>query len=737
MKQARIDLAAIISLMVIADFSVAAPTGAMRHEGRTQAIIDEFIIPPPTLPYNHEGTMSVLRNGNIINTWQASHCEGCSFGFAMMNIFDGEKWLRYSRKADAGDYNWAPVPYQPRKAGEPLLLFVHLNSGWGGPETFVKTSYDNGWTWNEKVMAPKIEDPVTFWTQRTNGIAYPCTYTRPLEFPDGSLLAGSNAYEPCLTYIPSNNYTGNKSGGDPWKIIKPPQYTASQDPGGCLGGPVLAHSDDYSSIQYIIWAWGSKPDRTCWSSDGGDSFGSWTGYSGAGCDHVHAVALDEAGGALKGWYALAYDGGNRSSFDVAISQDGRTWQNVLQLGRKGQGMGWHSELTAQGIVQTPDRRLHVTCAGRGGFYVWHVIIDPDILVNNSRAGNSGSISFCGGGLKGNEVSDSQEGIAFTVVRNGGTSGAASVRYRTVDGDATAGADYESTTGLLQWSDGDNSSKTVYVPIMDDSDAEGSESFYVVLSDVSGASMGGVDSMQIVINDGGNRAKFKGDSPVGAGLAQFSHREYFSYEDAIDETLWVVIERPQYDQTATVATSVSYSTSDGSAKAGQDYIETSGTVSWPMVTNDRADNGPRNIGIPIMRDPQFKGNKTFSIELSNPTGGAVLGTRRKALCTIVEATLDGATQSALSRRRCATAMGVINVAQSADRSIAVTFDGTVRGAADISLIHVSGRVVKSIRHASQAGLSAVEISTRQLPPGAYIVNVHAESHISVHKMLFVK
>ncbi|MBD3419325.1 MAG: hypothetical protein GF398_04320 [Chitinivibrionales bacterium] len=720
-------------IFLSANLIMSAPRGAMRHEGRTQAIVNEYLIPPPTLPYNHEGTMSVMRNGNIINTWQASHCEGCKFGFAMMNIFDGTKWMRYSRKADAGDYNWTPVPYQPKKAGAPLLLFVHINGGWGGPETFVKTSYDNGWTWDQKVRTPVVETQPTFWTNRTQGTAYPAMYTKPLELPDGSLLAGSNAYNPHITRIPANNYTGSEPGGDPWTLLTPQQYPPnSSSTAGELGGPVLPHSDDYSELQYIIWAWGGKTLRTCWSNDKGQSWDPWTTYTGAGCDHVHAVALDwDNGGPLKGWYAIVYDGGSRKSFDVAISQDGETWQNVLNLGQKGQGMKWHSELTGQGIVQTPDRKLHVTSAGRGGFYVWHVVLDPDILVNNTVADNSGSIVFCGSALKGNEVSDSQDGIAFTVVRNGGSQGAASVKYTTVDGDARAGSDYESTTGTLNWSDGDNSSKTIYVPIKDDSDAEGTEEFHVALYDAAGAQMGAVDTMDIIVQDGGNRAKFQGDSPDGSGLLQFSHREFFSYEDAIDETLWVVIERPQYDQRASKEVSVTYTTSDGTAQSGKDYTTTSGTVTWPMVNQDRAATGAKNIGIPINPDASFSGNKHFFIELSNPTNGAVLATRSKVKCVLVEKE-QGIATSRHSRNSTGRAISEqLSFKYVAQHTMSMYLPVSISGSISIGIFDVNGRNVKSFEFGDARTTAGVNLDMHDIPAGVYVARLRLPHADGLH------
>ncbi len=64
---------------------------------------------------------------------------------------------------------------------------------------------------------------------------------------------------------------------------------------------------------------------------------------------------------------------------------------------------------------------------------------------------------------------------LTVTRTDGSTGAVSVGYTTATGGtATEGADYTFTSGFLDWADGDTASKTFTVPIIDDTDVEGSE-----------------------------------------------------------------------------------------------------------------------------------------------------------------------------------------------------------------------------------------------------------------------
>jgi DNA-binding beta-propeller fold protein YncE len=76
--------------------------------------------------------------------------------------------------------------------------------------------------------------------------------------------------------------------------------------------------------------------------------------------------------------------------------------------------------------------------------------------------------------------------------------------------------------------------------------------------------------------------------------------------------------------------VSYTTADGSATAGKAYDAQSGTVTFaPGQT-------VREILLATQEDPVLDGNETFSVQLSNPTGGATIA-NGSATVTIVDPT----------------------------------------------------------------------------------------------------
>lgn len=111
--------------------------------------------------------------------------------------------------------------------------------------------------------------------------------------------------------------------------------------------------------------------------------------------------------------------------------------------------------------------------------------------------SSGSVEFQ---AAGRTVAEGDGVVAVAVVRVGGGAGAASVTYETRDGTATAGADYETAAGTLLWDADETSARTIEIEIHDDSLEEPDETFDVVLTGVTGASLGTRLSLTVVVED---------------------------------------------------------------------------------------------------------------------------------------------------------------------------------------------------------------------------------------------
>jgi len=76
-------------------------------------------------------------------------------------------------------------------------------------------------------------------------------------------------------------------------------------------------------------------------------------------------------------------------------------------------------------------------------------------------------------------------------------------------------------------------------------------------------------------------------------------------------------------------SIDYATSDGSATAGGDYTAAMGTLTFADGIISQS------LVVPILEDTVYEGNETFTLTLSNATGGAAIGTPAGSVLTITD------------------------------------------------------------------------------------------------------
>ena len=91
-----------------------------------------------------------------------------------------------------------------------------------------------------------------------------------------------------------------------------------------------------------------------------------------------------------------------------------------------------------------------------------------------------------------------DAVAFTVSLSAASSQQVTVEYATSDGTATAGEDYTATSGTLTFQAGDTT-KTVSVPITDDTVDDGGETFTLTLGNASGAALGDAEATGTIRN----------------------------------------------------------------------------------------------------------------------------------------------------------------------------------------------------------------------------------------------
>ena len=220
-----------------------------------------------------------------------------------------------------------------------------------------------------------------------------------------------------------------------------------------------------------------------------------------------------------------------------------------------------------------------------------------------------------------EASEDGQQAIVTVRRVGGKAGSVSVAYatRAASSDAfhaTEGDDFTALTERLTWAEGDAADKQIIVPIApDDGAPEEQEDFDVELSDVQGgAGLGTSITTVSIASDATDAGMFAIESE---GL-QVSEQ---------DLTVQVYITR-SYSWSGAV--SVTVGPASDTATAGDDFVPDPLTVSWAD-----GDSEGKFVDIPIVNDSARESSERFTLQLSDPTGGAVVGPRSTASVTILD------------------------------------------------------------------------------------------------------
>ncbi|MGD9590011.1 MAG: Calx-beta domain-containing protein [Pyrinomonadaceae bacterium] len=77
-------------------------------------------------------------------------------------------------------------------------------------------------------------------------------------------------------------------------------------------------------------------------------------------------------------------------------------------------------------------------------------------------------------------------------------------------------------------------------------------------------------------------------------------------------------------------SVSFQTADGTAVQGSDYLPNSGTLTW-----EDGDSASKGFLIQLINNTVPEGTETINVSISNPTGGALLGTPSAGVVSIID------------------------------------------------------------------------------------------------------
>lgn len=205
--------------------------------------------------------------------------------------------------------------------------------------------------------------------------------------------------------------------------------------------------------------------------------------------------------------------------------------------------------------------------------------------------------------------------AITVTRVGGSSGAVTVDVFTGQGGSATIADYNSISRrTLTFANGQTTNRFT-IRIKNDSEAELEETVLLFMTNTTGF------PNNIPLNQRQDPARSSAvltiiDDDYPAGRVGFTGPT-FSVSETANEIRVTV--RRSGGITGDVI--VDYATSDGTAKAGEDYTSVSGRLQWT-----HGDSTDKIIVIPLRGDDVVEGEETINITLSSPGNPEALGSQ---------------------------------------------------------------------------------------------------------------
>ncbi|MCU7933399.1 MAG: S8 family serine peptidase [Candidatus Thiodiazotropha sp. (ex Dulcina madagascariensis)] len=236
-------------------------------------------------------------------------------------------------------------------------------------------------------------------------------------------------------------------------------------------------------------------------------------------------------------------------------------------------------------------------------------VEATILDNDGRGVFSfGAISYA--------VNESREEAIVNVLRTGGTAGEVEIAYRVIGDSAIAGLDFIADEGEIRFYPGETE-KQILIELLDDRLYEGNERFQLLLSATDDDVEIGdpaLTSVTILDNDP--------DSRVAS-----IHLDAVSYE--ISESRSAVTVEVVRTGNTEERVSVGYTTLDGSAKHGEDYRESSGSVTFPSGSSRHT------LHIEIIDDGEYEQESSFTLQLADAGEGAVVSQPSAAIIRILD------------------------------------------------------------------------------------------------------
>ncbi|WP_310461073.1 Calx-beta domain-containing protein [Sphaerotilus sp.] len=342
---------------------------------------------------------------------------------------------------------------------------------------------------------------------------------------------------------------------------------------------------------------------------------------------VSSLNVPESAGFAVFNVTLGVASGVTTTVSLALA-DGTAQGGGVDYGKAGGGVG-NLQVSTDGGATWADATTATFAPGKTGVLVrTPVVVDTlddsgetftlkattltpaDGTANPSATGTATIYDKPGILIDDITVNEGTGTATFTVTLTTAASTPVTVQFASEDGTAHAGTDYAAVSGALTFAPGELT-KTITVPITDDTVFEGPETFKINLSSPS-------DNALIVDGLGLGTIKDDGSGTVPPGVTPTDDRPHAVINDVIvNEGAGTATFTVTLAGTATTPVTIDYATADGTAKAGLDYTTAVGTLTFaPGETS-------KSITVPILNDAVYEGSETFTVNLSNPSSNAVI------------------------------------------------------------------------------------------------------------------
>lgn len=310
-------------------------------------------------------------------------------------------------------------------------------------------------------------------------------------------------------------------------------------------------------------------------------------------------------GATNLVYTVALDQPSPSALSIGFSVGGTatngsdytTINSPLVIGA-GQTSGTITVNPTTDSTVEPDETVVISLAAGSGYSVGSPNSATGTILNDDQP----SLSINDMSLSEGNAGTTNATFTVSLSQPAGAGGV-SFDIATADGTATAGVDYVAASLTGQTIPAGSSSATFTVLVNGDTLNEPNETFFVNVSNVSGASVADAQGVGTIVNDDAVPSLSIDDISVNEGNSGTTTATFtVSLSAASGQTV-----------------SVNYATADGTATAGSDYVARSGTLTFaPGVA-------AQGVAVTVNGDTAVEPNETFSMALSGASNASIART----------------------------------------------------------------------------------------------------------------